>query len=97
MRALWLEKQKLSFRQDVPSPVPGNGEALIQVELAGICSTDLELLRGYYPFTGMPGHEFVGIVVSSPDDPTWLHHRVVGEINIACGECDTCKSGLPRH
>lgn len=97
MRALWLEDQKLSFRPQVPKPVVGQGEALIQVLLAGVCSTDLELLRGYYPFTGILGHEFVGRVVSSPGDPTWTGMRVVGEINIACGECETCKSGLPRH
>jgi len=97
MQALWLEDQSLSFRIDLPIPVPGKGEALIKVSLAGVCSTDLELLRGYYPFSGIPGHEFVGRVVSSPADPAWLDKRVVGEITIACGECETCKSGLPQH
>lgn len=97
MDAVWLEDQILSLRQDVPIPVPGTGEALIQVRLAGICSTDLELVRGYYPFAGIPGHEFVGSVVSSPGDPSWMDKRVVGEINIACGECETCRSGLRRH
>ncbi len=42
------------------------GEALIRVRLSGICGTDLELVRGYYPFTGVPGHEFVGEVVEIP-------------------------------
>ena len=97
MEGVWLEDQTLYFRREVPKPVPGVGEALIQVRLAGICSTDLELVRGYYPFTGIPGHEFVGSVVSSPGDPSWMDRRVVGEINIACGECDTCRSGLRRH
>jgi threonine dehydrogenase-like Zn-dependent dehydrogenase len=97
MEAVWLADQTLSFRQEVPIPDPGTGEALIQVRLAGICSTDLELVRGYYPFAGIPGHEFVGSVVSSPGDPSWMDRRVVGDINIACGECDTCKSGLRRH
>ena len=97
MQAIWLEEQTLSFREDVPVPDPGEGEALIKILLAGLCSTDLELVRGYYPFTGIPGHEFVGRVVSSPSDPSWIEKRVVGEINIACGKCDTCKSGLNRH
>ena len=97
MQVIWLEKQTLSIRKDVPVPDPGEGEALIKILLAGLCSTDLELVRGYYPFTGIPGHEFVGRVVSSPTDPAWIEKRVVGEISIACGKCDTCKSGLNRH
>ena len=97
MRSLWLENQKLEFRNNVPMPVPGESEALIRVRMAGICSTDLELVRGYYPFSGIPGHEFVGEVVGSPDNQNWVGTRVVGEINIACGECETCKSGLTRH
>ncbi|OGO12209.1 MAG: alcohol dehydrogenase [Chloroflexi bacterium RBG_16_47_49] len=97
MRSLWLENQNLKFRVDVPVPVPERGEALIRVLLAGVCSTDLELVRGYYPFSGVPGHEFVGEVVNSPDDPTWIGKRVVGEINIACGQCEMCQEGLNRH
>ena len=97
MRSLWLEQKILTYRSEVPSPVPGNGQALIRILLSGVCSTDLELVRGYYPFSGIPGHEFVGEVVSSPEDPSWIGKRVVGEINIACGYCDTCKSGLSRH
>lgn len=97
MNALWLQRESLRFRDDLPTPVPGKGEALIRVILAGICNTDLELLQGYYPFTGIPGHEFVGEVVSSPADQSWEGIRVVGEINIACGECETCRSGLTRH
>jgi 2-desacetyl-2-hydroxyethyl bacteriochlorophyllide A dehydrogenase len=97
VRSLWLEQQKLTYREDVLLPVPEKGQALIRVLLSGVCSTDLELVHGYYPFSGIPGHEFVGEVVSSPEDPTWIGKRVVGEINIACGQCDTCKLGLPRH
>lgn len=95
MKALWLEDQKLSVR-DVPVPVPAAGEALIRVRLSGICGTDLELVRGYYPFTGVIGHEFVGDVVESPD-PTWIGARVVGEINVDCGICEACRAGRPTH
>jgi len=94
MQALWLENQTLSLRE-VPRPQK-NGEALLRLRLAGICGTDLELARGYYPFTGIPGHEFVGEVVESPD-PSWVGQRVVGEINAVCGACEQCRNGRPTH
>jgi 2-desacetyl-2-hydroxyethyl bacteriochlorophyllide A dehydrogenase len=95
VKALWLENGELSVR-DVPVPRPAADEALVRVRLSGICGTDLELVRGYYPFTGIIGHEFVGDVVESPD-PAWLGSRVVGEINAACGECEQCTAGRPTH
>lgn len=96
MKALWLEDKTLSVR-DVPVPdAAACGEALIRVRLSGICSTDLELTRGYYPYTGVLGHEFVGEVVESPD-ADWLGARVVGEINAACTTCPTCRAGRPTH
>ena len=64
MLGLWLEDQELSLRKQIPAPSLLTGEALIRVRLSGICGTDLELARGYYPFTGVIGHEFVGEVVS---------------------------------
>jgi threonine dehydrogenase-like Zn-dependent dehydrogenase len=94
MQSLWLENQTL-FLRDMPRPNKP-GEALISVRLAGICGTDLELVRGYYPFTGVPGHEFVGDVADSPDK-TWIGKRVVGEINVVCGECEQCRNGRPTH
>lgn len=97
MRGLWLEDLHLSFKNDISIPSPTGAEALIRVKLAGICSTDLELVRGYYPFSGVPGHEFVGEVVHSAFDPSWEGKRVVGEINVACGNCTMCRSGFPRH
>jgi 2-desacetyl-2-hydroxyethyl bacteriochlorophyllide A dehydrogenase len=96
MRALWLDRGRLEFRDAVPEPRPAAGEALIRVRLAGICGTDLQLLKGYYPFTGIPGHEFVGEVVAAAD-PAWIGERVVGEINLACGRCPSCRAGHPRH
>jgi threonine dehydrogenase-like Zn-dependent dehydrogenase len=97
MKAAWLERQELSFRENHPIPQLKNGEALIQVHLAGICATDLEMVRGYYPFTGIPGHEFVGEVVEAPDKPELVGKRVVGEINIVCGACEACRAGRPTH
>jgi threonine dehydrogenase-like Zn-dependent dehydrogenase len=94
MNALWLENQKLSFRNNIKPAKPAHGEALIKIKLAGICTTDLEMVKGYYPFTGVPGHEFVGEVVESPTSPEWVGKRVVGEINLVCGKCEAC---LQRH
>jgi len=87
MRALWLDDQRLALR-DIPTPVPPSGEALVRVLLAGICNTDLELTHGYYPFSGIPGHEFVG---------EFDGKRVAGEINAVCHACDACRAGRPTH
>ena len=95
MRALWLEERKLRMRVDVPPPTPPPGEALVRVRLAGICNTDLELVRGYYPFIGILGHEFVGVVETGPDELTG--RRVVGEINAVCGECRACRGDRRSH
>ncbi len=72
------------------------GEALIEVILAGICNTDLEILKGYADFRGTPGHEFVGRVVESAD-ASLVGRRVAGEINIGCGGCALCQAGDARH
>ncbi len=97
MRALWLEDRRLRMREDVPRPTPPPGEALVRVRLAGVCNTDLELVEGYYPYTGVPGHEFVGTVEVAPGAPEWTGRRVVGEINAVCGGCATCRAGRPTH
>jgi threonine dehydrogenase-like Zn-dependent dehydrogenase len=97
MRGLWLEDRKVSYREDLPMPEVGDGMALIKLSQAGICSTDLEMTRGYYPFTGVPGHEFVGEVVEAPGNESWVGNRVVGEINLTCGRCQACLAGRPHH
>ena len=73
MQAVWLENNQLSLR-DVPQPEKKD-EALIRIRRAGICSTDLELVKGYYPYTGILGHEFVGEVLEAKDE-TWIGQRV---------------------
>jgi threonine dehydrogenase-like Zn-dependent dehydrogenase len=82
--------------KELPRPAPGDGEVLVRVHLAGICRTDLEILKGYHGFTGIMGHEFVGEVAAPADSP-WLGQRVVGEINLGCGACDLCRRGLAGH
>lgn len=95
MRALRFERNQLRLVEDAPVPRI-EGEALVRVILAGICNTDLEIVRGYAGFSGTIGHEFVGIVVSSPDR-SQEGCRVVGEINAGCGVCALCRAGDPRH
>lgn len=88
MRALLLEQGHLRFVDNIPAPVPTDDQVLITLRCAGICNTDLELLRGYKDFSGIPGHEFVGEVKGQ---------RIVGEINVACGICDFCARGIPSQ
>lgn len=95
MKSLWLENLALSLRREQPLPERA-GEALLRVRLAGICGTDLEMVRGYYPFCGVPGHEFVAEVAADAP-PEWLGKRVVGEINAVCGQCEACRQGRPTH
>jgi len=91
-----------------PLPTLRPGWALVRVRLAGICNTDVEILRGYHNFRGTPGHEFIGEVVDvrgapSHEKKNWLGHRVAGEINIACAaldfrpHCEFCRRGLKTH
>jgi len=97
MKGLWLESSKIRFRDDLEKPIPRKDEALVKVRMAGICRTDLELLKGYYPFTGVIGHEFVGEIVDAPSSRDQIGERVVGEINAVCGQCRFCRNGLTNH
>src|ERR1051325_9269658 len=95
MLAVHLEQGVVSVR-DVPVPARPPGVALLRMLVAGICNTDLELQRGYYGFSGVPGHEFVAEVVEA-DDRSLIGKRVVGEINLNCTHCEWCRRGMGRH
>jgi alcohol dehydrogenase len=95
MIAVHIEQGRVEVRRK-PMPRRPQDHALIRLLVGGICNTALELQRGYYGFRGTPGHEFVGEVVEA-DDARWLGKRVVGEINLACGQCEWCRRGLGRH
>ncbi|MCL4266271.1 MAG: alcohol dehydrogenase catalytic domain-containing protein [Anaerolineae bacterium] len=107
MQALYLQSGQLAFRHDYPQPTPAPGEALIRVRLAGICTTDLEIVKGYVPdFQGVLGHEFVGEVIASSHeassnegapDVAWHGRRVVGGISLGCGVCPVCVGHGPEH
>ena len=107
MLAFQVRKGKL---KPVSKPLPKVRPrwALIRVRLAGICNTDVEILRGYHAFRGTLGHEFVGEVadvrgVSAREKTKWLGRRVCGEINVACSAyryrsaCSFCRRGLKSH
>ena len=96
MRALYIN-HGLRFEKDYPKPIPPAGEALIRVLQAGVCNTDLELVKGYLNFKGVPGHEFVGVVEQAAGRSDLIGKRVVGEINAACGRCEACRAGRPTH
>ena len=95
MLAVYLEKGRVQLTKQ-PLPRMPKGFARIRLLTAGICSTDLELQRGYYGFSGTPGHEFVGEVTEA-EDSSWVGKRVAGEINLACGKCEWCAQDLGRH
>jgi threonine dehydrogenase-like Zn-dependent dehydrogenase len=110
MRALYWDGHELSLQSSYPTPIqeakivgatggrPASADkqpALIKVHLAGVCSTDLQIFKGYMDFRGVPGHEFVGSVSEGPEN--LRGQRVVAEINFGCGECEHCTRGLARH
>src|SRR3954454_21106769 len=95
MRALVFD-QSLSLDARRAEPAPSDGDTLIKVRQAGICATDIEITKGYMSYRGVLGHEFVGEVAASPDRDL-VGQRVCGEINIVCGRCDLCLSGLSTH
>jgi len=99
MRAIVFDGH-LQYREDYPEPEAMPGWARIRVLKAGICTTDIEITRGYKGFEGVLGHEFVGVVDSNSligDQPDFTGKRVVGEINAGCGACGSCAKGLQRH
>jgi threonine dehydrogenase-like Zn-dependent dehydrogenase len=96
MKAVVFEGGKAQVRDGYPKPQRRPGEALVRVSVAGVCNTDIEILGGYMSFSGVPGHEFVG-VVEEADTGALVGRRVVGEINCPCGDCQFCEMGLVRH
>jgi len=107
MLAFTVKNKKL-VTQKKPLPRLRPRWAVVRVLLAGICNTDVEILRGYHAFRGVPGHEFVGEVaavngVSAKEKTKWLGKRVAGEINVSCSAynyrpvCAFCRRGLKTH
>ena len=103
MKAVYFDGSEAAVRHDYPRPGGGSdnkdssaSESIVNVTLAGICGTDIEILNGYMGYRGVIGHEFVGTVVES-DDAAIIGKRVAGEINVGCNSCSMCSRGLQRH
>jgi threonine dehydrogenase-like Zn-dependent dehydrogenase len=96
MQALTVRHGKLTYSRDSSFPDSSKDEAIIKILVAGICSTDLEIVKGYAEFEGILGHEFVGLVQEAPES-SWQGKRVVGSINIGCQHCDVCLGEGPEH
>ena len=96
MKALVFNSSGLSLQPKYRNPPVTEGDTLVKVKRAGVCATDLEIVKGYMNFSGVLGHEFVGVVTESAKKEL-VGQRVVGEINIVCGRCDLCMSGLSSH
>ncbi len=95
MRALVFDGN-IRFNPHQPEPSLQEGDALVRVRCAGICGGDLQIASGCNHFTGVLGHEFVGRVEQSPSREL-IGKRVVGQMDISCGRCDLCQSGLSNH
>lgn len=94
MRAITFT-DRLRIEENHPDPSPADGECVVKVRLAGICSTDHEIVKGYMGFQGVLGHEMVGTVIVGSSE--WVGKRVVSEINCVCRSCDMCQAGLSNH
>lgn len=92
-RAVVVNRGQLEFAPAYSGRTPSPTHIPVRVTLAGVCETDLQLVRGYMGYEGILGHEFVGIAESG----RFAGQRVVGEINCACHTCSTCQAGMPTH
>ena len=92
MRAVVLD-ERVHVQSDRPAPSALPGEVLVRVSCAGICETDLQLVKGYMGFRGVLGHEFVGVAKGG----LFATRRVVADINCSCWRCETCRAGRPTH
>jgi threonine dehydrogenase-like Zn-dependent dehydrogenase len=93
MKACIFDGRQVRVDAACPEPVLAAGEVAVRVDLAGICQTDLEIVKGYMGFRGVLGHEFVGTALGGRHEG----RRVVGEINCPCGQCDMCRAALGNH
>jgi threonine dehydrogenase-like Zn-dependent dehydrogenase len=93
MRAVAMTETGVSVSREYPRPKAGEGEVLVRVLRAGICDTDLQIMRGYMGFRGILGHEFVGVAQSG----SYSGRRVASEINVSCARCEMCQGGLANH
>lgn len=100
MKAIVFEKiQQLSV-QDKPIPTLNDGDVLIQMELCGICASDLAALRGdvsdYAPPVVM-GHELAGVIVQSRHPDVKIGKKVTVNPMLSCGKCMHCQNDRDKY
>ncbi|GII22662.1 alcohol dehydrogenase [Planosporangium mesophilum] len=103
MRAFVVSAPGVAGVAEVPDPVAGPGQVVVDVERVGVCGTDVELFtgemaylhQGHASYPLRPGHEWCGVVSAAGDgvDPGWLGRRVTGDTMLGCGRCHRCRSG----
>lgn len=97
MKAVIYNGKSVEYREDFPKPEWRAGYSLIRILRAAVCSTDKEVRKGYRPhFSGVMGHEFIGVVEQSCRKEL-IGKTVVGELNEGCGHCLYCKTGREKH
>jgi threonine dehydrogenase-like Zn-dependent dehydrogenase len=104
MRAFVITGPRQAEVAEVPSPAAGQAQAVVDVERAGVCGTDVEfftgqmayLHQGHAAYPVRPGHEWSGTVSAVGDgaDQGWLGRRVTGDTMLGCGQCRRCRGGL---
>ena len=105
MRAFVIDGPGRAGVREVPAPVAGPGQVVVDVERVGLCGTDVEfftgemayLHQGHAAYPLRPGHEWCGTVSAAGEgvDRVWLGCRVTGDTMLGCGRCRRCRDG--RH
>jgi threonine dehydrogenase-like Zn-dependent dehydrogenase len=103
MRAFVVTAPHEGAVHEVPDPVAGRGQVVVNVRRAGVCGTDVEFWTGEMAYLHQDharypmrlGHEWCGVVsaLGAGVDATWLGRRVTGDTMIGCGHCSRCLSG----
>ncbi|NJM35278.1 MAG: alcohol dehydrogenase catalytic domain-containing protein [Rhodomicrobium sp.] len=92
MKALVYKGPKSIVFEDAPDPLPGEGEALIRIEAAGICGSDMHAFLGHDERRPAPlilGHEAAGTVLTG----ALAEQRVTVNPLVTCGTCEDCRAG----
>jgi (R,R)-butanediol dehydrogenase/meso-butanediol dehydrogenase/diacetyl reductase len=95
--AVWYGTRRVVL-EERPRPVPGPDQALVRVELCGLCGSDLEEYL-YGPVVARPGtvlgHEIVGTVSQAAADGSGppVGTPVVVDVVNGCGRCRWCRAG----
>ena len=82
--------------QDIPEPVPAEGESLLKVQAVGLCGTDIKITGGAFSHVELPlvpGHEIAGEIAATSAGGPEVGTRVAVYVYETCGECVWCKAG----